>query len=168
VPAFPPGSAEPLDIEPFKIFQKPLNFMKKVFISYSKSDKEYLETAKKHLKLFERQGKLKIWDDTQLIAGEVWDAAIKRELAAADIILFLVSSDLMATDYIWDIEMTTAMSRAATGQVKVVPIIIRDCTWTGAPFGRFAALPSKGIPIATAPNADAAWKEVVEKIEKIC
>ena len=139
-----------------------------LFISYSKSDKEYLESAKKHLNLFVRQGKLRVWDDTQLIPGKEWDEAIKRELAAADIILFLVSADLLATDYIWNVEMETALARAEAGEVIVVPVIIRDCTWTDAPFGKFNALPTKGTPIATAPNADAAWKEVVERIGKIC
>lgn len=89
-------------------------------------------------------------------------------METADIILFLVSADLLATDYIWEVEMTTALARADKGEVIVVQVIIRDCAWTDAPFGKFNALPAKGTPIATAPSADAAWKEVVERIGKIC
>jgi hypothetical protein len=139
----------------------------KLFISYSKSDKKYLIAAKKHLKIFERQGRLQIWDDTKLLPGDSWDQAIKRELEAADIIFFLVSADLLNVDYIWEVEITNAVSRAEVGKVKVVPVIIRDCVWTSAPFGKFSALPSKGNPISTAPDADMAWTEVVEKIGQL-
>lgn len=138
-----------------------------LFISYSKHDKDYLTTAKKHLKLFERQGKLRIWDDTQLNPGEAWDAAIKRELAAADIILFLVSADLIATDYVWDVEMKEALARAQAGEVSVVPVIVRACAWESAPFGKYNALPGKGKPIASYEDGDGAWKEVVNKIETL-
>ncbi len=156
-----------VDIQQYKfLFPKNRDKMK-IFISYSKSDKEYLETAKKHLKLFERQGKLQVWDDTQLIVGEEWDAAIKRELATADIILFLVSSDLIATDYVWDIEMKRALERAASGEVAIIPVIIRACVWESAPFGKFNALPAKGTPISSFDDEDEAWKEVVQKIGAI-
>lgn len=143
------------------------SYVKKLFISYSKSDKEYLEAAKKHLKIFERQRQLRIWDDTQLIPGEKWDEAIKRELAAADIIVFLVSSDLIATDYVWDIEMPIVLAREQAGEVSVVPVIIRPCAWESAPFGQFTGFPSKGKPISSFENEDKAWKEVVKKIETL-
>lgn len=142
--------------------------IKKVFISYSKEDKTYLETAKKHLKMLERQQKISVWDDTKLLPGELWDTAIRRELASANIILFLVSPDLLATDYIWDIEMQEAITRAEAGKVIVIPIIIRPSTWTSAPFGKFAALPSKGIPISTGGNPDEAWSTIVTQIDRLC
>lgn len=141
--------------------------MKRVFISYSKSDKDYLDAAKKHLKIFERQNQLRIWDDTQLFPGVKWDDAIKSELAAADIILFLVSSDLIATDYVWKVEMQAALARAEAGEVAVVPVIIRACAWESAPFGKYNALPAKGKPVSSFENEDEAWREVVKKMEML-
>ncbi len=143
--------------------KRPLN----LFISYSKYDKEYLTASQKHLKIFERQGKLRIWDDTQLKGGEEWDAVIRLELAAADIILFLVSANLIATDYVWDTEMKEALDRAAAGDVAVVPVIIRSCVWDSSPFGKFNALPEKGKPVSAFEKEDDAWKEVVQKIEAL-
>lgn len=136
----------------------------KIFISYSKADRAYLDAARSHLRPLERQGAIALWDDTQLLPGEAWDAAIRRELAAADLILFLVSADLMATDYIWDIEMKEALRRAEAGQVAVVPVIIRPCVWDDAPFAQYTALPTKGKPIATWGNPDEAWAEVTGRI----
>lgn len=137
---------------------------KKIFLSYAKADRAYLDAARRHLRPLERQGLISVWDDTQLLPGEAWDAAIRRELAATDLILFLVSADLLATDYIWDTEVQEAMARAARGEVAVVPVIIRPCGWEDAPFAKYTALPTKGKPIATWAHPDEAWAEVAGRI----
>jgi hypothetical protein len=140
---------------------------KKIFLSYAKADRAYLDTARRHLRPLERQGLISVWDDTELLPGEDWDAAIRRELAAADLILFLVSADLLATDYIWDTEVQEAMARAARGEVAVVPVIIRSCGWEEAPFAKYTALPAKGKPIASWSDPDEAWKEVTGRIRRL-
>ncbi|MFM9946994.1 MAG: COR domain-containing protein [Saprospiraceae bacterium] len=140
---------------------------KKVFISYSKSDKVYLEQLKSMLSPLVRDGLLQPWDDTKLLPGEEWNASIRRELNTADIILLLVSSDLMATDYVWDIEMKEALARHERGDAVVVPIIIRPSLWKDAPFAKLNALPEKGKAISTWDNPDEAWVEVGEKLKEI-
>ncbi|MCK6691573.1 MAG: TIR domain-containing protein [Thermoanaerobaculia bacterium] len=140
---------------------------KKVFISYSKEDKSYLNELKKHLKPLERLGLLLPWDDTHLAPGEEWDQAIRRELHSSDLILLLVSPDMMATDYVWDTEMAAAMERHERGEATVIPIIVRPSLWQDAPFARFAALPAKGQPVSKWENRDEAWQQVVEKIKSV-
>lgn len=167
VETYPIKKSKFINIWEFKIFFPENKGKKNLFISYSESDKNYLEAAKKHLKIFERQNKLSIWDDTQLVPGVKWDDAIKCKLAAADIILFLVSSDLIATDYVWNFEMQTALARAEAGEAAVVPVIVRACAWESAPFGKFNALPAKGKPVSSFENEDEAWREVVKKIEML-
>ena len=140
---------------------KPLS----VFISYSKSDKEYLDSFRKYLKPLERKGAIQIWDDTKLKAGDVWEVAIENQLNTADIIVFLVSSDLINTDYVWDVEMTTAFARHERGDVHVVPVILRDCGWLDTEFSKFNALPDKGRPVSTFRTQDDAWLLVYEKLK---
>jgi internalin A len=140
---------------------------KKIFISYSKHDRSYLETLKKHLKPLERNELIQSWDDNKLVAGEEWEKSLQSELLTADIIVLLVSADLMATDYIWDIEMKAAIERHERGEAAVVPVIIRPCVWTDTPFARFNALPDKGKPISTYTNQDDAWAIVVERIKSL-
>jgi GTPase SAR1 family protein len=167
VKVFPEHHSLLIDLQPFKIFSKPVMATKKVFISYSKSDKEYLTMLKKQLKIYERQNLIAIWDDSKILPGENWDNVIKRELNTADIIILLVSSDLIATDYVWDIEMKAAMDRHQNGTAVVVPIIVRPCVWTSAPFGILNALPEKGVPISSWQNSDEAWSQVVKRIGEI-
>lgn len=140
---------------------------KKVFISYSKHDIEYLNQLKKHLKPLERAALIQPWDDTKLIAGEDWEKSLKSELLTADIIILLVSSDMIATDYVWDIEMKEAIERHEKGEASVVPVIIRPCAWTETPFARFSALPEKGKPVSSYNNRDDAWTLVVERIKAL-
>ncbi len=167
VKTYPSENSKLIDLHSFIVFQKSIMATKKVFISYSKSDKEYLAKLKTHLKIFERQHLIEVWDDSRINAGEEWDMAIKRELNAADIILLLVSADLLATDYVWDIEMQQAMQRHQNGLATFIPIIIRPCAWTGAPFGILNALPEKGKPISTWANEDEAWAQIVERIRQV-
>ena len=115
----------------------------------------------------ERNESIQAWDDNKLVAGEDWEKSLQSELLTADIVILLVSSDLMATDYIWDNEMKTAIDRHERGEATVIPVIIRPCAWTDTPFARFTALPEKGKAISTYANPDEAWASVVEKIKSL-
>lgn len=140
---------------------------KKIFFSYSKYDREYLEQLTRHLAVLRRKGKIAAWDDHQILPGEEWDDAIKDELNHADIILLLISSDFLATDYIWDVEIKTAMERHAQKTAQVIPIVLRPCSWEDAPFGKLNGLPSKAKPVSSYGDRDQAWLEVVKGIERL-
>ena len=58
-------------------------------------------------------------------AGEDWNQQISDELQMADLVLLLVSTDFINSDYIFGKELTIAMQRHAAGMATVVPIIIR-------------------------------------------
>lgn len=138
----------------------------KVFISYCKRDKEHLEALKRHLSPLMRGESLLTWDDGNLLPGEEWDKSIRRELALANIVVLLVSSDFMASDYIWK-EINIAIQRHESGEALVVPVIVRPCSWEMAPFARFNALPEKGRPITKWEDKDEAWRAVVQQIRRL-
>ena len=141
----------------------------KVFISYSKYDKEYLERLKVFLSPLMREKNLIIWDDTSLIPGEDWDERIRYELFSADVIIFLVSPDLLATEYIWKTEMKEALNRHESGEARMIPILIRPCLWESSPFARYNIIPEKGKPLSTYQDKDEGWKiisgELLKSIE---
>jgi internalin A len=146
-----------------KRFNKPIS----VFISYSKSNIDYLNNFKKQLKPLERNGSIKVWDDSKLVAGEVWKKAIENQLNTADIIVFLVSADMISTDYVWDVEMVIAFDRHKKGEVVVVPVILEDCGWQQTDFKDLNALPEKGRPISTYRNQADGFFLVYEKIVEL-
>ncbi|MBK8567695.1 MAG: toll/interleukin-1 receptor domain-containing protein, partial [Saprospiraceae bacterium] len=102
---------DPIEIQPLKSIET----MKKIFISYSKSDKIHLDEFKKQLSPLRRLSLMETWDDSHIQPGEEWDKAIKRELKSAHIIVLLISADLINTDYIWDVEMKEALNVTIEG-----------------------------------------------------
>lgn len=140
---------------------------KKIFFSYSKYDREYLEQLLRHLSVLRRKGKIADWNDHEILPGEEWDGVIKTQLVEADIILLLISADFLATDYIWDVEIKTAMERHDQKSATVVPIVLRSCSWEDTPFGKLNGLPSKAKPVSTYGDRDQAWLEVVQGIEQL-
>jgi hypothetical protein len=141
----------------------------KVFISYAHEDRGFRSELEKHLKALERDGSIASWSDIKLVAGEEWDKSIKRELEEANIILFLVSSDFIASDYCYDVEVKNALVRHEKREAVVIPVIIRPCLWQGAPFAKFQATPidTSGLePITKWQNLDDAWYHVVLDIKE--
>ncbi|HKX33240.1 MAG TPA: hypothetical protein VJ302_36525 [Blastocatellia bacterium] len=47
--------------------------------------------------------------------------------------------------------MARAMARHAEGSARVIPIILRKCDWSGAPFSKLQALPTNELPIEPQP-----------------
>ena len=70
-----------------------------------------------------------------------WDKIIKQELLDSDIILLLISSDFLASNYCYDIEIKKAIERHEKGEAKVIPIIVRPCDWKDLPFSKIQGLP---------------------------
>jgi hypothetical protein len=140
---------------------------KKIFFSYSKHDRSSLEQLLKHLAPLRINQKIHPWNDADILPGDDWNDTIRRELAEADIIILLVSSDFLATPYIQSVEIKSAMERHGKGDARVIPVILRSCDWQDMPFGILNGLPFKGQPVTKWSDLDDAWLAVVQGIKKI-
>ena len=139
----------------------------RIFVSYAHADEALKNELDKVLKVIKRSGKVDVWQDRQLGAGDDWDQTILAELARANIILLLISVDFNASDFIWDKELALAMQRHEAGTARVVPIILRPCQWTGLPYAKLQALPRNGRPITDYNNRDDAFTEIAVEIDKL-
>jgi len=136
----------------------------RLFYSYSHKDEALRDELETHLKLLQRQRIISTWHDRRILPGDEWDKKIDENLEKADIILLLISADFIASDYSFDIEMTRAMKRHYNKDAIVIPLILRDCDWHSAPFGKLQALPKDGIAVKLWPDLDSAWKDVAQGI----
>ncbi|NQU20766.1 MAG: TIR domain-containing protein [Candidatus Nealsonbacteria bacterium] len=139
----------------------------RVFFSYSHKDERLRDELETHLKILERRGLIATWHDRQIAAGEEWKGEIDENLERAEIVLLLVSAAFVASDYCYDVEMTRALERHESGEARVVPVILRDCLWQKAPFGKLQALPTDGKAVAKWRDKDTVWRNVAEGIELV-
>lgn len=135
-----------------------------VFVSYAHEDAGLLQPLLKHLRLLERQGLISVWSDSKIEPGQDWRKEIEDHLRSAQVILLLISADFMDSEFIWYNEMSHAVERHNAGTATVVPVILRDCIWTTAPFGRLNALPRGGKALTRADDIDTALAGVAKEI----
>lgn len=138
----------------------------KIFFSYAHKDREYLEEFKEYIKIFERNGLVERWDDNELIVGEKWDNTIKEKIYSADIIIFLLSSTSLASDYIYNNELKVAFELNDMDEAYVVPIIIKDCLWDMTEFSEFQILPIDGKAVNSWDKKEEAWTSVARGLKK--
>ncbi len=122
---------------------------KRVFIGSAQADAAHVDTLKKHLKLYERQNLIQIWEESMLIPGEIRNSRIEQELHAAEIILLLFSADLLAEDFIWGAEMSKILEKVKRKEVQLIPILLRPSGFADTPSLPF--MPP--YPIARSPLA---------------
>ena len=138
----------------------------RLFYSYSHEDESLRDELAKHLSSLKRQGIIAEWHDRRIGAGDEWKGAIDENLEEAQIILLLVSSSFLASDYCWDVETKRALERHNLGDAKVIPVILRPCDWHGAPFAKLQSLPMDGKSITSWANRDEAFTNVALGIRR--
>jgi hypothetical protein len=137
-----------------------------MFFSYAHKDEAYLDELKAGLIGLQRQGLIKEWYDREILGGQEWEEAIDENLEVSAVILFLITPNFMASDFIYEKEMSRALEKHERGEARVIPIIVRPTDWHWA-CGHLQALPKDAKPITTWPNHDEAWLDVVIGIRKV-
>ncbi|TMC22767.1 MAG: TIR domain-containing protein, partial [Chloroflexi bacterium] len=138
-----------------------------IFCSYADKDTSLLEQLEVHLSGLRRQNLISTSHKQKLVAGTEKAQAIDARLDRASLILLLVSPDYLASDYCYESEMQRAIKRHEADQARVIPIIVRPCDWTYAPFARQQSLPQDGKPVTQWPDRDTAWHNVISGIRRV-
>jgi hypothetical protein len=136
-----------------------------LFFSYSHKDEALRDQLETHLSMLQRQGFIEAWHDRRIPVGAPLDDIIDAQLEGADIVLLLVSSDFLGSDYCYAREMQRALERHRQGTCVVVPVILRPCDWHDAPFAGLMALPTDGKPVTQWANIDEAFLSIVKGIK---
>jgi hypothetical protein len=138
------------------------------FISYAHEDAPMCRELHKRLKPVERATNVRFWVDHGIGAGEEWKDEILKALDAAQVALFLVSPDMMASEFIWDVELPRACKRAAKGEMIVIPVILELCIWQlpmdGYCLPKLQAVPHLGAPISKHRPRGDGYHDAAERI----
>jgi serine/threonine-protein kinase len=131
-----------------------------VFFSYAHADESLRIELEEHLAALQREGLIRAWHQRRIAAGEDWKNQIDEHLTAASVVLLLVSSSYLASDYLYDVEMKRALDRERAGQARVMPVLLRPCDWKSSPFAKLSPLPRGDATVTEWENRDAAWTAV--------
>ena len=142
----------------------------KLFTLYAREDAQYLTELLGQLRPLEIAGRIEVWSDREINPGVEWEKAIVQKLDTADIILILVSSAYYNSVYIHEVEIKYALSRHDKGEARVLPVIVRPCSFGDDPvIGRLQVLPTDGKPVTDRRywhERDEAWLDVVAGVKR--
>ncbi len=139
----------------------------KVFCAYSHQDEALRDHLENHLSSLKRRGVISVWHDRKIGAGGEWEKEIHQHLNTSDIILLLISSDFLTSDYCYNIEMNRAVERHNAGEACVIPIILRPVDWEEEAISKLQTLPRNAKPVTLWKNQDEAFTNIARGIKKV-
>lgn len=140
--------------------------MTTLVFSYSHADEALRNELEKHLSPLKRAGKITTWHDRRIVPGQEFERQIDQYFSEAGIILLLISSDFIASDYCYEVEMTNALARHKRGEAVVIPVILRECAWHQLEFGSIMAATIDGKPITKFASHDEGYVQVVDAVSR--
>ncbi len=121
----------------------------KVFIAYESQDEAALKHLLSQLSPLERNGKMETWHNGLVAAGSERELVILEQLKQSDLILLLVSSTFIASDFFYNTFLPQAIHCAENPKVHLIPIITKSCMWEDTLLQKFVALPPRKVPIVS-------------------
>jgi TIR domain len=100
---------------------------KEVFISYSHTDRKWVDRVRVHLRPLEREGLLELFDDSKIKPGGRWREEISGALDRARVAVLLISADFIASDFIANNELPPLLKKAEAGGAMIIPVIVSPC-----------------------------------------
>ncbi len=137
----------------------------RLFLSYSHQDEKHKAEFSKHLSPLLENGSILSWDDRKLVMGETLDASLEFELMRADLVVFLISANFLSSTSCFHDELSLILERRISENVRVLPVIVKECLWKETPFAQFVAAPRDGKPVTSFSNKDVAWTEVAKSVQ---
>lgn len=138
-----------------------------LYLSFVEDDLEAFKKFRKHLSLLADKGLVEIWSKDEIKPGDALEPQIKAQLQKADMMLFLVSIELLTDPTFRKLELKVALQRVKKEQTTILPVLYRRCAWTLTELGKFPPLPTNGEFVDMWENEDDAWTTVIEQLYEL-
>jgi energy-coupling factor transporter ATP-binding protein EcfA2 len=139
----------------------------KLIYSSASADEAFREQLSAHLHSLVQQGWLSEWHERLIPAGSEVAQERRRAWRSADIVLLLLSADYFLSDAYDDQEMQQALERHRSGQVLIIPVLIRPCEWQSTTVGHLQCLPRNRVAVTLWEDRDAALLSVAQELHHL-
>ncbi|MDQ2715262.1 MAG: TIR domain-containing protein [Chloroflexota bacterium] len=138
-----------------------------LYYCYAREDRAPGEELKKHLSTLVGQGLITMWDDDEIQAGAQWQQENSDHLNTADIILLLVSPDLLTSKKLYTQVLSQAFARHERKEAVLIPVLLRPIDLEGTVISKLKALPSNSKPVTKWSNRDEAYADIAKGIRQV-
>ena len=146
-----------------------ISYTTKLFYSYCHADEEYREEMEKSLRLLKRNNLLEEWSDQKILPGRRIAPAIREKMEEAEIFVFLLSRNFIASDECMKEWEWAKAAYASDRFIFRIPIILEDCAWLDLldSDDDVKALPKDGASISSFDSAATAWQQIYDGIKSV-
>ena len=143
-----------------------------VYTAYAHDDERFFKKIKAQLNILQRQGWPISCHESEIIYSTAWQSS-NNHLATANLILLLVSSAFLNSDFCYCDQMCLAVERHRMDNLcYVIPIILHPLhplLLERTPFGKLEFLPTNGRALSTWNDSHQAYNDItgylLEKIQ---
>ena len=141
-------------------------FRNGIFISYSHKDEKWLNTILTFLRPYTRHEKITVWSDKQIEPGANWETEIKDKLNSCRVAILLVSANFLASDYIFEKELSVILKRQRDGDLIVYWIAVGYSAYKNTELSEIQSAnnPSKPLDELEKTERERTLVEITEKI----
>ncbi|HRK83921.1 MAG TPA: COR domain-containing protein [Saprospiraceae bacterium] len=116
-----------------------------IFISYSHADSAFFEAFMSEFDNIAKSAQMEVFTDEGIPVGEHWDDYLKDKVSKCNIMILLVSSGFLGSDYIREKEFGEVLRRLSDGQrIRIIPVYFRPCDELGADLSKLQFFKPKG------------------------
>ena len=142
----------------------------RIFVCYSRKDKEWKDRLCQMLAPFLRDGdiELQLWvDDQGIQPGESWHEKIQSALKAAGVAVVLVSASFLESEYVMKHELPEIISAAADGKLRLFWVYVSYAAYDATELKPFQAAHDVSQPLYALgrPEQDAILLSVARDIK---
>lgn len=147
------------------------NIPKKLFISYSSKNAEFIKRFWVHLDVLKSAGYIEPWYDRKIEVGTKWDDTILNEMKTSHLVIFLLSPDFLNTPYIMNVEVKKAMELEAAKECELFFIQLLPCGWEDTELKKYQLMLSPDVAekkqvFVNTPGNDEAWKTILTVLKE--
>lgn len=150
-------SSTPTDNEPVSIVY-----------CHAREDEKHRRKLEAHLAIMKMTGRITDWQETKSIqAGANVDDAIERAFNNADLMLLLVSPDLINSGELYKQQIEPALVRREQKKIHIIPVLVRETYEWQELFRENIQQTPRNRPVELWDNKDEAWVSVVRAVDSV-